>query len=328
MTLVLLTRGRRGYAGAMTRSAIQDTAASRPILVTGSHRSGTTWVGRMLALPSGVGYIHEPFNPLTVPPIGPLVDGFTFVHEGNEHLFRPALEQVLRYRWHRRLHHINGPKDATRLAAERFEALRSRIRGARPLMKDPMAILSAEWLAATFAMEIVVTVRHPAAFAVSLRRLSWRYDFSSLLSQRELMERLLAPYEDLLRQQERRPGDIIGEAAVLWLIIHHVIDGYRRRHPDWSVVRHEDLSADPIGGFARLYESLGLAFRPRIESKIRAVTGSGNPTEPKRDPVHGVRRDSRAIARRWRNELSNEEVARIRELTGPVAAKFYAEDEW
>ncbi|HUH21151.1 MAG TPA: hypothetical protein VLZ09_04715, partial [Gaiellaceae bacterium] len=38
-------------------------SAKRPILVTGAHRSGTTWVGKMLALAPGVGYVHEPFNP-------------------------------------------------------------------------------------------------------------------------------------------------------------------------------------------------------------------------------------------------------------------------
>jgi LPS sulfotransferase NodH len=36
----------------------------RPILVTGAHRSGTTWVGKMLALAAGTGYAHEPSSPL------------------------------------------------------------------------------------------------------------------------------------------------------------------------------------------------------------------------------------------------------------------------
>jgi len=36
----------------------------KPILVTGSHRSGTTWAGRVLAFsPTPLGYIWEPFNP-------------------------------------------------------------------------------------------------------------------------------------------------------------------------------------------------------------------------------------------------------------------------
>src|SRR4029077_8889793 len=38
-----------------------------PILVTGSHRSGSTWVGQMLAAGSEVGYIREPFSVLHRP---------------------------------------------------------------------------------------------------------------------------------------------------------------------------------------------------------------------------------------------------------------------
>ena len=34
----------------------------RPILVTGAHRSGSTWVGRMIATSPRVTYLHEPFN--------------------------------------------------------------------------------------------------------------------------------------------------------------------------------------------------------------------------------------------------------------------------
>lgn len=33
-----------------------------PILVTGSHRSGTAFVGKMLALSPRIGYIDEPFH--------------------------------------------------------------------------------------------------------------------------------------------------------------------------------------------------------------------------------------------------------------------------
>ena len=36
--------------------------ATGPVLVTGSPRSGSTWVGNVLALAPGAGYIHEPFN--------------------------------------------------------------------------------------------------------------------------------------------------------------------------------------------------------------------------------------------------------------------------
>ncbi|WP_075261386.1 sulfotransferase [Geobacillus thermocatenulatus] len=35
---------------------------NNPILVTGAHRSGTTFVGKMLSLHPSIGYIQEPFN--------------------------------------------------------------------------------------------------------------------------------------------------------------------------------------------------------------------------------------------------------------------------
>ena len=34
----------------------------KPILVSGSHRSGSTWVGKTIALSNKVRYVHEPFN--------------------------------------------------------------------------------------------------------------------------------------------------------------------------------------------------------------------------------------------------------------------------
>ena len=34
----------------------------KPILVTGSHRSGSTWVGKILNLSNETYYINEPFN--------------------------------------------------------------------------------------------------------------------------------------------------------------------------------------------------------------------------------------------------------------------------
>lgn len=32
------------------------------ILVTGSHRSGTTWIGQMLSQDKNTMYVYEPFN--------------------------------------------------------------------------------------------------------------------------------------------------------------------------------------------------------------------------------------------------------------------------
>src|SRR5690242_1511734 len=71
----------------------------RPILVTGAHRSGSTWVGKMLALAPGIGYIHEPFNPLT--PAGmtsaPFDAFFVSVTPENQARYEPGLVRTLRF---------------------------------------------------------------------------------------------------------------------------------------------------------------------------------------------------------------------------------------
>src|SRR3954447_1155356 len=42
--------------------SVKPPKTPRPILVTGSHRCGSTWGGRMIASPPRVGYVGEPFN--------------------------------------------------------------------------------------------------------------------------------------------------------------------------------------------------------------------------------------------------------------------------
>ncbi|GMU43184.1 MAG: sulfotransferase [Xanthomonadales bacterium] len=44
------------------RRAYRSVPAGKPIFLTGTHRSGTTWLAKMLAA-SGIWYIHEPFFP-------------------------------------------------------------------------------------------------------------------------------------------------------------------------------------------------------------------------------------------------------------------------
>ena len=79
------------------RLAAAVRVSDKPILVTGAHRSGTTWVGKMLALAPGVAYIHEPFSPRTAAGLSPAGFDryFTVVTEENEARYRPGLERTV-----------------------------------------------------------------------------------------------------------------------------------------------------------------------------------------------------------------------------------------
>jgi hypothetical protein len=98
--------------------------------------------------------------------------------------------------------------------------------------------------------------------------------------------------------------------------------------PNVRIVKHEDLSVDPLAGFAELYVQLGLPFTPGVERAIRKSSSSENPAELSTDRVHSVRLDSRANLHNWKRRLAPEEIRRIRSLTEEVAHEYYPDVEW
>ncbi|HSQ39491.1 MAG TPA: sulfotransferase domain-containing protein, partial [Anaerolineales bacterium] len=100
------------------------------------------------------------------------------------------------------------------------------------------------------------------------------------------------------------------------------------RVPSVIVLRHEDLSRDPQTGYARVFESLGLAYTAKVQETIRNSSSSENPVELSRRKVHSVKLDSRANLENWKKRLSPDEIARIRDLTEDVASLFYADVNW
>jgi Sulfotransferase family len=301
-----------------------------PILVTGAHRSGTTWVGKMLALAPGVAYVHEPFNPRTPAGLSPAPFDryFTVVTAENEDRYLPGLERTLAFRYDlgAGLHGPAGVRDLARAGRDFARLLPPRLAGFRPLVKDPIALLSAEWLADRFGMDVVVLARHPAAFAASLGRLGWSHDFGSFVVAGEVPE-IVSRYEHEIREQAERPGDPLAQASLLWRILYGAVESYRERHPEWTYLRHEDASVDPLGTFERLYGRLGLELTPQARQEIeRATSTSDNPAEL-RSP-HDVKLASAASLGRWRKQLTPEEIEFLRSSTGDVWPSFYSDEDW
>jgi Sulfotransferase family len=299
--------------------------STKPILVTGAHRSGTTWVGKMLALAPGVGYVHEPFNPRFS--AGAFDRYFTVVTQENEARYAPELECALTFRYElvARLRRRSRPKDVARALRDFGRVERLRRRHPRPLMKDPIALLSAEWLAQRFGMDVVVLIRHPAAFASSLKRLGWRHSFATFLDNGRVPE-VIRPYEEEIRAQAHEPGDDLAQAALLWRLLYNAVASYRERHVDWVFLRHEDVSLEPVGSFKRLYEQLGLELTDAAREEIGRASSSGNPSAP--PTPHTVELDSAASLGRWRDELTSEEIEVLRDRTSDVWPRFYSDEDW
>jgi hypothetical protein len=299
----------------------------RPILVTGMARSGTTWVGRMLCAGGEAAYLDEPFN-LEFAPGAVRVAAehwYEYVCNENEGLFLSDLTRWLRFRYPvlRELVRCRNRVGVRR--SLRLWRTFGVSRGRRALVKEPNAVFSAEWFARRLGSDVVITVRHPAAVAASWKRLGWSFGFESLLAQPLLMRDHLRPYAREL-EASLDGTDVVHRAALLWRIVYSVVADYRSQFPDFLIIRHEDLSQDPLREYERLYASLGLRF---TADAAAAVAASSSSTNPKRAAnPYETRLDSAANLDAWRTRLTNDELRRVRALTDETASRFYSDLKW
>jgi hypothetical protein len=309
--------------------------AKHPILVTGSHNSGTTWVGRNLALSNEVGYIHEPFNPGFRNPVvlGPKFDVFfTYISDHNEHLYLQGMKNALSFHYNLmanifRKNNMRLPRRTAVAMKNWLYFYRYRSEDRFPLMKDPIALFSAEWLAKRFDMRVIVLIRHPAAFVNSIQSKGWRQPCYSLLSQKELVADHLSPFREELEYYRGNKRPIVEEASFMWKLLYTQVAGYRERHPDWMFVRHEDLSLDPVEQFRGLFAYAGIHYTDEVIKGIKQRSGL-LPADPSKKTYAAIQRDSRANVTLWKQKLTPKEIELVRSNVQGVSELFYGEEDW
>lgn len=307
-----------------------DHSVSRPILVTGMPRSGTTWVGRMLCAGGAAGYLHEPFNLAKAPGMLhlPAQHWFEYVCAENEELYLSRIRALLRFRYPlaREVTRCRTRAEL-RWTVDMWRCFRAS-RGRRPLAKEPYAVFSAEWFGDRLGSDVIVTVRHPAAVVASWKRLGWNVDFGQLLDQPLLVRDRLRGFVHELEAARAAEPNVVVRVALLWRLIYSVVSEYCDRRPAFRVVRQEDLSRDPLGEFRRLYEAVGLPFTSEAAEAVTTSSARTNPKETTTEDPHQTQLDSAANLEAWRSRLTADECARIREITEETARRYYPKIEW
>lgn len=298
-------------------------APERGVLVTGSHRAGTTWTGRVLTASGELAYVDEPFNVVKrVPWMVPSVPhGYQYVSEANEDEFAGRVDRMiaLRYPAARGLANARAEGRLDRHVRLWARSVKHRLERRPPLVKDPLALFSTPWLVRRYGLRPVILVRNPLAFAGSLKDREWDFDFGHWLRQPLLVRDLLGPWRGEIEAAAAGELDLVGQAVVQWRVLYGVVQRFEAEHPDWIVRRHEDLAADPLGGFRDLHAELGLTWSPAVAREVEASsTGAGEVDDPM-----AVRRDSRAALETWKDRLTDDERARVVDATADVARHWY-----
>lgn len=308
--------------------------SKKPVLVTGAPRSGTTWVGRMLAASPDLYYIHEPFNPDYRPGSGVCNIKFThhqtYITDSNEQKYIKPIGKMMngRYDFSAALGASRSWADIKKAWYQRKQFQEYARNGMHPLIKDPIALMSAGWLAKRFDIKVVVMIRHPAAFVASMKRLNWGFDpMRWALSQAQLLEDHLSPLENELRQLKDSKSDLVVQNALCWKTAYHVVLNYKKTYPNWIYLKHEDISRDPLPSYQQLFSQLGLKLTTEVKEQIIDSSNASNPSHSTGSEKR-LKLDSKSVISQWKKVLSSKEIMRIRKIVEDVSENFYSDRDW
>lgn len=241
------------------------------ILVTGCPRSGTTWLGKVLSKSPDVRYIHEPFNMRMPHPSTSFQSRYSFEQlttDDEERLNQ--LKKIFTgggrvWTLNKRSLRLRGLKG---LLNWYVSELRTR-KTAQTLVKDPIAFLSVETIAARFKTQIVVIGRRPESIIAS--HLSRQWDFANLHTYVKTMRPLNIWTDEQLDKTLDCKDSPVQRLAHMWRLLALWQIQLRDRHPDWIFVRHEDLAKDPEQGFSTVCRRLGLEYKGTREAYIQSL---------------------------------------------------------
>ena len=237
------------------------------ILVTGCARSGTTWLGRVLAAPPDVRYVHEPFNFKNPFPGCAFRSRFSYEQLTSDDHRLNDLEKTFCSRG--RLLSIKMERLKLKRLLRSWGEELVRKKTASTVVKDPIAFLSAETLAERFDIRVAVITRRPETVIASHLGRGW--DFRNLSTYVETMRSRNIWTDAQLDATLECEDSPVDRLAHLWRLLALWTMQLKERHPDWVFVRYEDAAMNPKEVFPGLCERLGVTYSGHREDFLEAM---------------------------------------------------------
>ncbi|HPF12315.1 MAG TPA: sulfotransferase [Flavobacteriaceae bacterium] len=292
------------------------------ILVTGSNRSGSTWVGKVIGEHPKVDYIIEPLNLNRIERFGKFnIDKWYLkINEESDENLKREVRALLNYYLN-----LNVPT-FLKTPFEKYEghsmymSLKKRIRRAHKpikLLKDPTALFLVPWMVREFGVSPVVLIRHPAAYVLSIKEKKWWFDFNHILRQEHFFDELSSDLKDevVKFKTEESNMDIIDNAALLWKVFYAQVLEYKGKYPDWLYITHETLSLHSMEAFRTIFDYLEIELTLSVQKYITLSTKAINSEKHLRDAAEN--------AVKWKKILTKEEQQRVYGITHSVSNHFY-----
>ena len=308
---------------------MESALSARRLVILGSPRSGTTWLGKIFDSHPDVLYRHEPdticrngdipFLPeaeavaAAVPAFAAYLTELLRVRHPKVTAQAPFFAKKFRPTWASIPHRILArAAQGSAWAAERSSGVPVLsvpdmvAQGRAPevvVMKSVSSLGRASlFLEADPTLRLIHIARHPCGQIASRLRgcrqaLLDAHTFVGSLARTRLATRLG------LDEPRMASLSIEGQMACQWTIANTMVHEALVGHPRYRFVAYEGLSASPEAAARAIFEWAGLSWSAQTEEFLHLSTaGSG------RERYFGVVRDSRREIGKWQKELSQTQV--------------------
>jgi hypothetical protein len=307
----------------------------RPLLITGSHRSGKSYTVKGLNINNDFNIIHEPLN--NDSGIGWIgldnLNYFTYIHKDNSHLFKKEFDRTIYdydYRAAKQFYRDTGIGNAYRIVNDIIRSFRYKLNNKRALLDDPFAVFSAEWFYEQYNADIIIMIRHPASFVSSLKLLNYSFDFSHILDQKHLVDNKLQNYISELIEFTTKEKSIVEQGELLWRMIYDVVGRYRDIYNSkWLFLCFEDIVRYPDENYERMLNYAGVRLDKTDIQKIKSrICKTANDKEVE---ILNKNVNDYSITdhlKRFRTLLTANEIDYIKMKSEVVWKQFYTEEDW
>lgn len=297
-----------------------EKGSRRIILVTGTPRSGTTAVGKMLSLGRGVCNLHEPFNYHVgikgIERYFEIIGTGSFTSEKADQYIHAIRELRLDFKQgvfpnergiRRVLKFLIGGRAINSYRLCRMTPFLRTI-----IWKDPLACFLSDYISKVHDIDVLVTIRNPWATAASFKRMQWGFDIYDIASRLQVVGH---DFIDKLTWQSADLNSCMINGTILWHMITSVLLDWSRNNSRIRLINIDNLVHNPLHVYEAIYHAVRLEWNADVSRKIRVLysnrKGKAVPTGKK---AHDSQRNIVLVNKYWRKFLSREETEAIERI--------------
>ena len=267
-------------------------------VVTGMHRSGTTYVGKILDACDQLDVFHEPFNRHFG--ISGINKNYPAVDMGYELNTVDILKSIESRQQLPFIRDCNKDKFTKKLARKiiggkteqqwRKIRLSHSLKEKQLVLKDPFLSMSTQTLTKDLGVKVLFLCRHPGSVWASIKQMNWKMDLDNF-------------FGDGFPINKQK--DDLATFCEVWNTIN--LHNTTIEDANYLFMTHEELCIDPLGAFKQVFDHFNLPLSEKANALIEDMT-SGGQADKQSNKLHQFKRNSAEMVNLWQKKLSKEEI--------------------